>query len=187
MALERNRRLKFRAGLKFVYEFVRNTELFNYFLKVKATWAARAGESIPASLQASPASRMNERYEDDWTMYSNHLDIMQQYLEDRNVQFFFNAFPTHHRIGTVTMTDETMLAQLGRAEALARKKGIQTIEILPSFFRSGLGKEDLYLLPYDGHAKEISFRLQATVLLPSIRAAIEELARSRPDARSVSQ
>lgn len=172
LALERNRQLKSQPGLKPFYDVVRDTALFNYFLTVRATWAAR---SIPAA-QAAPAQPSplleRESHESWWIRYSDQLEAMRQYLNDRKVRLLFNAFPTHQRIGPAAEMDRDLSSQLERVELLARRKGIQTIEILPAFLQSGFTKEDLYLLPYDGHANMNGYRLQAAALLPALREAV---------------
>ena len=53
VALAQNRRLKGRAGLNTFYELVRDTALFNYLLKIRASWntysAAHVSESVRKS------------------------------------------------------------------------------------------------------------------------------------------
>jgi lysophospholipase L1-like esterase len=173
VALARNRQLKSRPGLKELYAIVRDTALFNYALRLKATWAARVLQA-PSMPNAEAASL--SQYERAWQMYAEELRAMKKYLADRRVPLLFNVFPTHHRIGKDTLTDKELQVQLPRAEAMARAQGIRTIEILPVFLQSGLGKTDLYLLPYDGHANKRGYRLQAEALLPSLR----ELVRPTP-------
>lgn len=173
IALERNRQLKSTSGFRVIYEFVRDTALFNYVLTVRATWSARVGAAVPRPTSSPQVARGGEGYESWWRRYSEHLDTMVTYLAERNIRLLFNVFPSHHRIGSVTMTDRNMLAQLERIETFVRGKGISTIELLPSFLQSGLGKEDLYLLPYDGHANKVGYKLQATTLLPSVRTAVQ--------------
>lgn len=174
LALARNRELKSRTGYKLLYEFVRDTALFNYVLKVKAVLAMKAGahgEAGPSS-SSQADDRAHEAYEVQWKRYGDYLDELKRYLAERRIELVFNVFPTHQRIGAMTITDRDLLVQLERAEAMAQAKGIRTVEVLPTFLRSGLGKEELYLLPYDGHANKNGYRLQATALLPAVRDAV---------------
>lgn len=172
VGLERNRQRKAKPGVKEMYRLLRDTALFNVALKMNAIWRARVTEQAPAFPAVTESSSI--AYERLWARYSDELNLMKQYLSQRNVKLVFNAFPTHHRIGEVTI-DETMKTQLGRVEALARSKDIPVAEILPSFLQSGLGKQDLYLLPHDGHASKEGYRLQAKALLPLVRKAVLEV------------
>jgi lysophospholipase L1-like esterase len=168
----RNRQRKSQPGVKEAYRLLRDTALFNFALKMNAIWRAHVAEQAPALSAATESSSIaSERL---WSRYSDQLDLMKQYLSLRNVKLVFNVFPTHHRIGELTI-DETMKPQLERAEALARSKDIPVAEILPSFLQSGLGKQDLYLLPHDGHASKEGYRLQAKALLPLVRKAVLEV------------
>jgi hypothetical protein len=172
VSLERNRQLKSAPGFKWFYELVRDTALFNYFLTVKATWATHRSGSTTTPPPTSNGSSPPLQYEKEWKMYSEYLEAMRQSLARGNVRFLFNAFPAHHRIGTDTMLDEHLRGQIDRVEALARQKNIPTVSILPSFIQSGLQKEDLYHLPYDGHANHKGYYLHATALLPLVHTTV---------------
>lgn len=181
VALAQNRRLKGRAGLKTFYELVRDTALFNYFLKVRATWNTYSTAHGSESVRTSTPLRSEIEYEQLWAMYASQLETMRQYLVSHNIRLAFNGYPTHQRIGADTFTDNRQRDQLGRAEAMARKMGISTVSLLPSFRETGLTKEELYHLPYDGHANKRGYVLQAKVLHPIIRDIIELIPRaSRP-------
>ncbi len=177
ISLERNRRLKSGLITKVLYESVRDTALFNYLLFVRASWKTRAANWAPQSSSVAHASMDGDRkrYEALWKRYSDHLDAVQRFLREKNVRLIFNAYPTHQRIEPLVAMDQNLTAQLDRVVSLSRAKGIETVEILPTFRRSGLKKEDIYLLPYDGHGKVTSYRLQAEALFPVVRAAVERV------------
>ena len=175
VALAQNRRLKDRAGLKTFYELVRDTALFNYFLKVRATWNTYSAAHVSESVRTSDPPRSEIEYERLWAMYSIQLETMRQYLVSQNIRLVFNGYPTHQGIGTDTFTGDRERDQLGRAEAMARKMDIPTVSLLPSFRETGLPKEGLYHLPYDGHANKAGYPLQANALLPAIRDTIREV------------
>lgn len=177
-ALAQNRHLKNRAGFKTFYELVRDTALFNYFLKVRATWNTYSTAHVSESVRASDPPRSEIGYEQLWRMYSSQLETMRQYLASQNIRLVFNGYPTHQRIGTDTFTDNRQRDQLGRAEAMARKMGISTVSLLPSFRETGLTKEELYHLPYDGHANKNGYVLQAKALYPNIRETIQAMPRA---------
>jgi lysophospholipase L1-like esterase len=174
VAFERNRQVKSRPGVKQVYELVRDTATFNFILKLRGARAAQTAKAGTPAVAQAEVRRDNAPYEAALLRYADHLKTMKNYLEERQVPFVFNVFPTHHRIGADTMTDATMRAQLERVEALAKSLGIRTVEVLPTFLRSGLGKQDLYLLPYDGHSNKNGYRLQALALLPSLHELIQD-------------
>ena len=63
VALARNRRLKGQAGFKTFYELVRDTALFNYFLKVRASWSTYSAAHVSESVRTSDPSRSEIEYE----------------------------------------------------------------------------------------------------------------------------
>lgn len=183
-ALAENRRVKGRTGLKTVYELVRDTALFNYFLKVRATWNTYSAPHVSTGVPISKPQDSETQHEQLWANYSLHLETMLQYLSSRNIRFIFNGYPTHQRIGPDTFTDDRSRVQLNRAEALARSMGITTVSLLPAFQETGLTKEELYHLPYAGHANRRGYLIQAKALLSAVRESTQEVrnvsAASRP-------
>jgi lysophospholipase L1-like esterase len=169
LALEQNRILKSRPGFKLVYQLARDTALFNYMLRVKAKWMAYV-RTRPQMTEVSPDPEVERTiYESWWVRYAAELKDMQRFLAERQVRFLFNAYPTHQRIGVPTPMDSRQETQLQRVQDLARSLGIPTIETLPFFVRSGHTKEDLYHLPYDGHANGKGYRIQTGALLSAVR------------------
>ena len=184
VALSENRRVKGQTGLKTVYELVRDTALFNYFLKVRATWKTYSVPQVSTAEVRASHEGSDTRHERLWTTYSHHLDAMRQTLSSRNIRMIFNGYPTHQRIGADTFTDDRSRVQLSRAEALARNMGIPTVSLLPSFRETGLTKEELYHLPYDGHANKMGYLVQAQALLPIVRESIQAVRNSAPAPQS---
>jgi lysophospholipase L1-like esterase len=178
VALAQNRHIKDRAGLKTFYELVRDTALFNYFLKVRATWNTSSATHVSESMKTSDPHRAEIEYERLWARYASQLETMRQYLASRNIRLIFNGYPTHQRIGTDTFTENRGRDQLGRAEAMARKMDIPTVSTLPFFRETKLTKEELYHLPYDGHANKNGYIVQAKALYPTLRDAVESLHRA---------
>ncbi|SLM49649.1 protein of unknown function [Nitrospira japonica] len=169
VALERNRLLKSKPGFKLVYGLLRDTALFNYMLKVRAAWAIHA-RAPSQTVEISPAPDVErEVYESRWSLYADTLRKMQRFLADRRVRFLFNVYPTHQRIGVPTPMEPGQSSQVQRIQDLARSIGIPTVETLPWFVRSGYAKEELYHLPYDGHANGNGYRVQSAALLPAVR------------------
>lgn len=203
VALERNRILKSKPGFRLLYDLLRDTALFNYMLKVRATWVAYA-RTPPRAAEISQAPEVeHDVYESWWGLYAAELKEMQRFLTDRRIRLLFNVYPTHQRIGVPTPMESRQAIQLQRVQDLARSIGIPTVETLPWFARSGRTKEDLYHLPYDGHANGNGYRVQAAALLPAVRddviAVVQEvettnrhhptieLAGSPPTARSTAR
>lgn len=183
-ALAENRRIKGQPGLKTAYELVRDTALFNYFLKVRATWNTFSTPPVSTGELTSSPEDSKTRHEQLWRNYSRHLEAMFQSLSSRNIHFVFNGYPTHQRIGADTFADDRSRVQLSRAEALARSMGITTVSLLPSFRETGLTKEALYHLPYDGHANKMGYLVQAQALLPAVRESIQAVRNSAPAPQS---
>ncbi|MCC6141776.1 MAG: hypothetical protein IT389_14285 [Nitrospira sp.] len=179
-ALAENRRVKGQPGLKTVYELVRDTALFNYLLKIRATWKTYSAPPVATSEAHASHEDSETRHEQLWATYSHHLETMLQALSSKSIPLIFNGYPTHQRIGADTFTDDRSRIQLSRAETLARNMGIPTVSLLPSFRETGLTKEELYHLPYDGHANKMGYLVQAQALLPAIREAIQKIRNTPP-------
>jgi len=177
IALQQNRLLKSKPGFKLFYDLVRDTALFNYLLKVRATWTIYARTpSQPAEASIAPEDEQ-KMYESWWNLYADELKGVQHFLTDRRVHLLFNVYPTHQRIGVPTPMEPRQANQLQRAQDLARSMGIPTIETLSWFLHSGHTKEELYHLPYDGHANGNGYRLQTAALLPAVREYVVAVSR----------
>ena len=114
-------------------------------------------------------------------MYSGQLEAMRQYLATQNIGLVFNGYPTHQRIGQIHLPTTVGAISLAELGAMASKMDISTVSLLPFFRETGLTKEELYHLPYDGHANKAGYVLQAKALRPIIRDAIQAIPQaSRP-------
>ena len=86
---------------------------------------------------------------------------MKLYLDRHRVQFVFAIFPSHYRIGQESGSDARSPGRLERIESLSKKIGISTINLLEPLRNSGRKKNELYLLPYDGHPSRLAYAIAA--------------------------
>ncbi len=168
LSLQNNRKLKSSGIIGLIYGAARDTALFNFalLLKAKVSAAQIAGRRIRET-EARPNDV--DRFELLWKQYEDYLREMKQYLEQRGVRFVFNVFPSHHRIGKDSIIDGRLAEQLDRVEMLAGKMGVQTINILQPLQKSGLSKNELTFLPYDGHASRKAYFIQANTVFAFLR------------------
>lgn len=178
LALERNRKLKSSSIAGLFYRVVRDTALFNFGLRLKAK-LDNVKLSRGRKQEAEPGPNGTEERELLWKQYADYLNQMKSYLEEQGVMFVFNAFPTHHRIGKNAGMNGPMAKQLDRVEGLARSMGIRTISILQPFQISMLTTNELYLLPYDGHASKKGHLIQANTVFESIRNDVVKILSTR--------
>lgn len=159
-SLQKNRKLKSNSIFGLIYGYVRDTALFNFGLRLRAHLVAINFPSVFSKEAISTEANMqgNERL---WKQYEDYLTQMKEFLDERRIRFLFNVFPTHYRISNPTVLSGPMAEQLNRAERLGSSLGITTIDILGPFQRSMLSKDELYLLPYDGHASKKGYLIQA--------------------------
>jgi GDSL-like Lipase/Acylhydrolase family len=178
LGLERNRKLKSSGIAGLFYRVVRDTALFNFGLRVKAR-LANVKLSRGRTKETEPGPNGTDEGESLWKQYADYLNQMKSYLEEQGVLFVFNAFPTHHRIGKDASVNGPMAEQLDRVEGLARSMGIRTISILQPFQSSMLTKNELYLLPNDGHASKKGYLIQAKTVFQFIRNDVVKILSTR--------
>jgi hypothetical protein len=180
LGLERNRKLKSSGIVGLFYRVVRDTALFNLGLRVKARLAS-VNLSRGRKNETEPGPSGTDERESLWKQYADYLNQMKSYLEEQGVLFVFNAFPTHHRIGKDTLLRWPMSDQLNRVEQLARAMGIPTIDMLKPLQNSKLPKDELYLLPYDGHASRKGYFIQAKAVFEVLRDDVQRMASGHSD------
>jgi len=167
MALERNRRLKSKPGVRQLYAFVRNTALFNLALRVRGWYQARGSNQVGGVHRREDA----DRTEALWGRYDSLLGEVQAYLAGKDVRFMFVIFPSHYRLGSEARGDD----RVERVERLARKRGVRTVNLLGPLRAVGAGASDLYLLPYDGHPSGRGYAVAADALAKELEPDLREM------------
>lgn len=175
LSLQNNRKLKSTGFFGILYRSVRDTALFNFGVRLKAKLALIEFRN-PLRKKTEPhPTETDANYEKLWEQYEDYLGQMKQFLEERRIRFVFSAFPTHHRIGNDILLGWPMSDRLNRIEQLARAMGIPTINILKPLQNSMLSKDELYLLPYDGHASKKGYFIQAKAVFEFLRDDVQRM------------
>jgi lysophospholipase L1-like esterase len=162
-----NRAAKSRFPFSIAYPLLRQTAIWNLGLTVRArvrnrqtaraeAEARRSGRVgvSPSRNSPSPSSETDRR-----EVYGRELESIRSDLSAAGVKFVFIVSPSHQ---TVAGTRDTEL--LDWANETARALGIPTIELLEPLVGSGREIEELYLLPRDGHASPLGYRIAAEAL-----------------------
>lgn len=174
VTLERNRTLKSSSIIGPIYALVRDTALFNFALKVRAMIQQVTPRSAP-TIDLSHSMRQESADESSWVRYGASLKEMKQKLDSLGILLVFNAFPSHFRIPPDGGEKNSLEGQLPRVESLARNLGIQTVNLLTPFLDSHLTKNDMYLLPYDGHSGRRGYQIQADTIFENIKVYVQRV------------
>ena len=151
--LAENRATKSRFPMSVVYPVLRHTALFNLLQRVRAVMfnravAARAPE-LPDSVRMRPAK----------LRYDRELLAMRDTLAALRIPFVFVLVPDHRLV-----SGDHYNPMIDWESATARTAGIDALDMLPVFRRSGLPVTKLYLLPWDGHTSPAGNAVAADAL-----------------------
>ena len=174
IALEHNRTLKSSSIVGPIYALVRDTALFNFALKVRAKVQQVTLRSAP-TIEPRHSIGQESADEKSWEKYGASLKEMKHKLDSLGILFVFNAFPSHFRIPPNDGEKNPLEGQLVRVENLARNLDIQTVNLLAPFLDSHLTKNDLYLLPYDGHSGKRGYQIQADTIFENIKDYVQRV------------
>lgn len=171
VSLERNRKLKSAPGLGIIYRLVRDTALFNFALSLWARYGnyrTPAKEAMKEKELPEPTSNKGDVL---WGRYEEILREMKVYLDQHSVRFIFATFPSHFQIGWGSGLNSRSADVLDRIEKIAKAMGISTMNYLGPLRSSRLGRNKLYLLPYDGHPSSVAYSIVAKALFERLRSA----------------
>jgi lysophospholipase L1-like esterase len=162
--LAENRRMKSRFPFSVLYPVLRETALWNFALRVKATLAIHfqrddfpqgEGHEEP---EPSGQAKLRQRAE-----YSEHVAELHALLEKRGLPLAFAAYPSHHSVTQSDVPD-----QMAWVVATARALGLPTVSYLSTLRGSGHSVDELYLLPHDGHPSPLGYEIAAAELLSNL-------------------
>lgn len=147
-----NRRRKSRFPVSVVYSTLNRTAIW--------TVVRRAGTRL-TSLRArgSPEARQ-ERTDEFWEssielhrhLYSEHFEALVGELSDREIPLVLVSFPAHLRV----REPKGSFNHVEWLDALADGLGVPHLDLLPALVNSSQPLEDLYFVPWDGHARPVS-------------------------------
>jgi len=171
IALEKNRRLKARLGVRQIYSLLRNTALFHLALEVRGWYQGRSSNEADRVDRGEDAHRVEAL----WNRYDMLLGEVQAYLATRSVRFVFVIFPSHYRMDFQVRSD----GRIDRVEGLAKRREVRTINLLEPLRAAGYGASDLYLLPYDGHPSGRGYAVAARAIAQELEMDVREVAGER--------
>jgi hypothetical protein len=158
--LARNRAAKSRQPLALLYPVLRETAFWN--LALKATSARRMRHVIPevqdvASSQGGEVARLR-------STYRYYLAATRDTLRAHSIPMVFVIYPSH-----LTLNGEWSTEQVRWAESVGSELGIHTISFREPLAATGLGDDELYLLPHDGHPSPAGYAVAARHLGSRLR------------------
>lgn len=165
-SLSENRKRKSEFPLSLAYRTFRDTAIWDLLVRAKARTQRRDTVHKDRSLVGSEAhTKLQE-------LYATRLSQVSEYLHQQNVKFVFAVFPSHHTFSSDHPTGTACgVEDLIWVTNLARSMKLTTVNILSPLRKTGLKVEELYLLPYDGHASPRAYRIGAEAIAERIRTA----------------
>lgn len=155
--LRKNRALK-SGYLSPVFALTKNTCVFQLLLKNRTRirrWIAGPTQEAADDPVRDPFAQL--------PLYATKVGEVRDLLEERNIAFFFVAYPTPNTLaGEPTSTIEPVV------EAL-RNIGIEAINPVPALVDSGKSARQLYLIPEDGHPSPEGHAIVARVVAEHLR------------------
>jgi hypothetical protein len=139
-----NRSAKSRFPLSVAYPVLRRLALWNFALKMRGRVRTLGFAPTPT---APVASHVKSDVDSLRARYSRVLQAIQNDVRSHGRPFVLVAFPSHLTV-THTLDDE----QMQWVERMATQQGVPSLSLLGPLRDTGLPTEQLYQLPYDGHA-----------------------------------
>lgn len=155
-SIERNRRLKDRPGIAWLYRHLRNTALFHLALEARG-WVTAHRTAQAEHVDGVEAA---QRLEELWARYDRLLGELVAHAEAHGSLVTFLIYPSHYRLGPGGPDQ----ARLERIERIAAAKGLRTINLLAPLRASGQAPQQLYLLPFDGHPSPRGYAVAAAAV-----------------------
>lgn len=159
-SLSENRKRKSEFPLSLVYRTFRDTAIWDLLVRAKARTQRRhtVVHNDRSLVDTETQTKLRE-------LYAARLSEVSEYLHQQNVKFVFAIFPSHHTFSSDHPTGTARgVEDLIWATNLARSMKLTTVNILSPLRKAGLKVEDLYLLPYDGHASPKAYRIGAEAI-----------------------
>ena len=168
-SFEKNRKFKSSVVFAPVYRLFRDTALFQLALKAKASYKELFNQDKGVKGDKNPNLDTPDRDRLLLDKYAELFKDMKAYLDERSINFLFVLFPSHHQIGARTNSSDMQDYQIEWMERLAQRMDVPVVNLLEVFKGSHLGKNELYLLPYDGHPNKKAYALTANAISETLR------------------
>jgi lysophospholipase L1-like esterase len=169
ISIEKNRKLKSSYAFRAVFKIIRDTALFQIFLRFKSKI------KIILDLETPPQKNRNfynlGKYDEIILRkkYADYLREMDKYLKNKSVKFMFIILPSHHQIGEKTEFSDLHNMRVIWAEKLANEIGIPSVNILNSFKEIDAKKNVVFLIPDDGHPSADAYSIVANKIYDDLR------------------
>jgi len=163
-SLAENRRAKSRFPLSVLYPVLRHTALWNFALRVRATWATHArpvafDDAEPTAEEAAQRAATMRRLRGD---YAARLRSIRDLVRAHDVGLVYALYPSHHSVLAPEDAEQVeWVAELGRT------LGIETVSLLEPLRASREPMDRLYLLPHDGHPSPLGHAIAARAIVGS--------------------
>jgi lysophospholipase L1-like esterase len=158
-SLERNRDLKSRPPLSFLYPVLRHTALWNLAMQWRATRrasAARAPKAVddpPVEKESAGITSKEQRLR---TGYEERLALLAERLRQWRVPLVLAIYPSHRSI------DGGQSEQIDWLLGVTDSLEIETINLYPGL--AAYPASDTYLIPIDGHPSSRGYSIAAESL-----------------------
>ena len=170
--LERNRAVKSRFPMSFIYPLARDTAVWNFAMILRGKLRAeKAAREAGTKEQAVEPMEM-ESAGDVRATYSQELKKLRDFLGNHDVPLVFVTYPGHHAVRGRESAKEI----LRWAKDAAKDLGIPTLSLLDAL-QEKTTPDNAYLLPWDGHPSALGHTVAArevarfVLQLPSMIAA----------------
>lgn len=154
--LQKNRRKKSRFPYSVLYWPLRSTGLWGLLMHARGHFLADRGNGGEPDAAAKVARSPNEALR---SKYIGELRELRDVLANRGMPLAVTAFPAH-----LTLDGTKTWEQLDWIAAAAANLGIPYIDVARPMAASGLSTDQLYLLPWDGHASPMGLQVVAASL-----------------------
>lgn len=180
-SFEKNRKFKSSFFSGSIYKLFRDTALFQLALKAKAKYSVRFQKDREPEGDSGLNTDILNKETELLEIYSKFLKEMNDYLKEHSIGLMFIIFPSHHQIGQRTGVSDLQDYRIDWIERLAQEMGIPTLNLLKLFKESNLGKNELYLLPHDGHPSKTAYSLAAYSVYGNLQQNFSHMFKNNPD------
>lgn len=153
--LASNRAAKSRFPLSVAYPVLRETALWNFALYHFGQFRMKRME---AEFADAPTPMQTPPVEEYRATYTDTLVAIRDSLARHGIELAYVLFPN------VMSVYDSVGSDLSWARSTIPSLGIPTLDATPVLRASQLPDTTLYLLPYDGHADAVAYRLAADAL-----------------------